>query len=56
MAWWWQIPDGGKNFAVSTDASRIAWQDGADIYRSTKLHVMNLETGKKDEISSRIRP
>ena len=40
-----------ENFAVSTDASRIAWQDGADIYRSTKLHVMNLETGKKDEIS-----
>ena len=40
-----------ENFAVSTDASRIAWQDGADIYRSTKLHVMSLETGKKDEIS-----
>lgn len=40
-----------ENFAVSTDDSRIAWQDGEDIYRSTQLHVMNLETGKKDEIA-----
>ncbi len=40
-----------ENFAVSTDNSRIAWQDGTDIYRSTKLNVMNLDTGNKNEIS-----
>ena len=40
-----------ENFAVSTDNSRIAWQDGTDIYRSTKLNVMNLDTGNKNEVS-----
>ena len=39
-----------KNFAVSTDGSRIAWQDGEEIYDSRRLNVMDLETGKKDEI------
>ncbi len=39
-----------KNFAVSTDHSRIAWQDGAEIYASKRLNVMDLETGKKDQI------
>lgn len=40
-----------ENFAVSTDDSRIAWQEGTDIYRSTKLNVMNLDTGDKNEVS-----
>lgn len=40
-----------ENFAVSTDGSRIAWQDGDDIYRSEKLNVMNLQNGQKDEIA-----
>ncbi len=40
-----------ENFAVSTDASRIAWQDGDNIYDSRKLHVMNLQTGQKNEIA-----
>ncbi len=39
-----------ENFAVSADGSRIAWQDGSDIYSSEKLNVMDLKTGKKDEI------
>lgn len=39
-----------ENFAVSTDHSRIAWQDGDGIYDSRRLNVMDLETGKKDEI------
>lgn len=38
------------NFAVSTDGSRIAWQDGDEIYGSRKLNVMDLSHGKKDEI------
>ena len=29
-----------ENFAVSADGSRIAWQDGSDIYSSEKLNVM----------------
>lgn len=41
-----------ENFAVSYDGSRIAWQDGDDIYASEKLHVMDLESGKIDEIGS----
>lgn len=39
-----------ENFAVSTDHSRIAWQDGERIYASERLNVMDLETGKKDQI------
>lgn len=39
-----------ENFAVSEDGSRIAWQDGDDIYGSRKLNVMDLQNGKKDEV------
>lgn len=38
-----------ENFAVSTDGSRIAWQEG-ELYDSQQLNVMNLQDGKKDEI------
>lgn len=40
-----------ENFSVSDDGSRIAWQEGSDIYASEKLHVMDLRDGKKDEVS-----
>lgn len=39
-----------ESFAVSADGSRIAWQDGSDIYGSEKLNVMDLINGKKDVI------
>ncbi len=39
-----------ENFAVSTDGSRIAWQEGADWYASEQLNVMDLESGQKNEI------
>ncbi len=39
-----------ENFAVSADGARIAWQEGDDIYSSSRLNVMDLTTGKKDEI------
>lgn len=39
-----------ENFAVSEDGSRIAWQDGRELYESERLHVMNLHTGTKDVI------
>lgn len=40
-----------ENLAVSDDGSRIAWQDGADPYSSTMLHVMDLKSGQKNEIT-----
>lgn len=39
-----------KNFAVSTDCSRIAWQDGDGMDSPNCLNVMDLETGKKNQI------
>lgn len=39
------------NLAVSDDGSRIAWQDGTDPYSSTTLHVMDLKSGQKNEIT-----
>lgn len=38
------------SFAVSDDGSRIAWQDGADLYTSEKVHVMDFNTAHKQEI------
>lgn len=40
-----------ENLAVSDDGSRIAWQEGTDRYASTTLHVMDLKSGQKNEIS-----
>lgn len=39
-----------ENFAVSSDASRISWQEGGDVYASGVLQVMNLQTGSKNEV------
>ncbi|MEG1144299.1 MAG: hypothetical protein RSE05_02900 [Clostridium sp.] len=39
-----------ENFAVSSDGSRIAWQEGKDLYESSQLHVMELQTGDKRDI------
>lgn len=38
------------SFAVSSDGSRIAWQDGSNPYQSEKVHVMDLKTAQKQEI------
>lgn len=38
------------SYAISTDGSRIAWQDGGRAYEASLLHMMNLETGEKHEI------
>lgn len=42
------LAEGG--YAVSTDKTRIAWQDGSEIYEARTLHLMNLETGENQEI------
>lgn len=38
------------SYAVSADFSRIAWQDGGELYRAGMLHLMDLETGEKRDI------
>lgn len=42
----------GGNYAVSSDQTRIAWQEGGKLYESTTIHLMDLETGTKKEIKS----
>lgn len=37
-------------FAVSSDGSRIAWQDSGREFDADLLHMMNLETGEKHDI------
>lgn len=38
------------SFAVSVDSSRIAWQDGGELYQARTLYLMDLETGEKRDI------
>lgn len=40
-------------FAVSSDGSRFAWQEGSDIYQSKQIHVMDFDTAQKQEIISK---
>lgn len=37
-------------FSVSQDGSRLAWQEGADVFDSGLLHIMNLDTGERTQI------
>ncbi|MDO4268804.1 MAG: hypothetical protein Q4C73_10055 [Eubacteriales bacterium] len=39
------------SYAVSSDRRRIAWQDGGELYGAKTLHLMDLDTGEKLEIS-----
>lgn len=39
-----------EQFSVSTDRSRLAWQDGTGLYDAKMLHVMDLNTGSKTQI------
>ncbi|MGN0159447.1 MAG: hypothetical protein ACI39W_10010 [Brotaphodocola sp.] len=43
-----QLSEG--TYAVSSDGSRIAWQDGGKEFEADLLHFMNLETGIKYDI------
>lgn len=44
------LEEGG--FAVSQDGKRVAWQDGTNLYQSELIHLMDLETGQKVEITN----
>lgn len=38
------------SFAVSADKERIAWQEGGKRYEASTLHLMDLESGRKEDI------
>lgn len=40
--------DGG--YAISTDGSQLAWQEGAGLYQAELINWMNLDSGKKSVI------
>lgn len=39
-------------YAVSADRTRIAWQEGSELYEAAGLHLLDLETGEKKEIQA----
>lgn len=39
------------SFAVSRSERRFAWQEGSDPYGSRVIHLMDLDTGSKKEIT-----
>lgn len=41
----------GESFGVSEDGSRLAWQEGDSLYQSEKIHLMDLDTAEKQEIT-----
>ena len=40
------------NSAISSDRTRLAWQDGHDRYGAKAIHVFNMEAGEKQEIKA----
>ncbi|MDO5418040.1 MAG: hypothetical protein Q4F29_12625, partial [Lachnospiraceae bacterium] len=44
------LPEGG--YTISQNGNRLAWQEGTDIYQSGRIHLMNLETGEKSEVTA----
>ena len=41
-----------ENCVISQDQSRLAWQEGTDRMSSEMIHVMNLETGSRQDIQA----
>ena len=39
-------------FTINGDGSHLAWQEGSDPYGAQVIHVMNLETGQKQDIKA----
>lgn len=39
------------SYAISQNHDHVAWQEGQKVYQAEKIHMMNLETGEKYEIS-----
>lgn len=44
------LPEGG--YAISQNGRRLAWQEGTNVYQSSLIHLMDLETGEKNEVTS----
>lgn len=44
------LPEGG--YAISPNGQRLAWQEGTQLYQSNTIHLMNLETGEKNDITT----
>ena len=44
------LPEGG--YAISQNGRRLAWQEGTSVYQSRTIHLLDLETGEKNEILS----
>lgn len=42
----------GDEYAVSKSNQMLVWQEGGERYRSTKLRLLNLSTGKETQISA----
>lgn len=40
------------SYSISSDQNILAWQEGKKLYESEALHVLNLETGQKQEIKA----
>lgn len=40
------------SYSISEDQKVLAWQEGQKLYESKTLHVLNLETGQKQEITA----
>lgn len=38
-------------YAISPDQHSLAWQEGTELYQAKTIHLLNLETGRKQEIA-----
>ena len=41
-----------EGYAVSQDQTRIAWQEGNQLFQAQTIHLMDLETGERNDVSS----
>lgn len=44
------LPEGG--YAISQNGQRLAWQEGTQLYQARQIHLMNLETGEKNDVTT----
>lgn len=44
------LPEGG--YAISQNGQRLTWQEGSFIFQSKRIHLLDLETGEKNEVSA----
>lgn len=44
------LPENG--YAISQNGRRLTWQEGTFVYQSKRIHLLDLETGEKNEVES----